>query len=122
MKIYQKEIAGRLEIKPRNRIVIIKNGVQTFNPSDEMVMEDGWIEFVQPEREEEIVVNDVLSQPEESSEVVKAREALATSDYKVIKCMEAYLSGYPFPYDIHELIHEREEYRRIINKFEDSGL
>lgn len=121
MKVYQKEIDGRLEIKPRNRIVIIKDGMQTFNPSDEMVMEDGWVEFVQP-AQKEVVINNVLPQSEEPSEVVEARESLAASDYKVIKCMEAYLSGHPFPYDMHELIHEREEYRRIINKFGDVEL
>lgn len=37
------------EIKPRNRIVIRKDGMQTINPPHEMLIEDGWQLYVIPE-------------------------------------------------------------------------
>lgn len=57
MKRYTKEIDGRKVIKAANKIIIIKDDMQTFNPSEEMILEDGWVEYVPPtytpvEREE----------------------------------------------------------------------
>jgi len=37
-----------------SRIVIVKNGFQTINPTEEMILADGWSEYV-PEAGEEIV-------------------------------------------------------------------
>lgn len=45
MKIFQKDN----QIKSLNRIVIIKDGMQTINPTEEMVIADGWVEFKAPE-------------------------------------------------------------------------
>lgn len=45
MKIFQKDN----QIKSLNRIVIIKDDMQILNPTEEMVLEDGWIEFKAPE-------------------------------------------------------------------------
>lgn len=45
MKIFQKDN----QIKSLNKIVIIKDDMQIFNPTEEMVLEDGWIEFKAPE-------------------------------------------------------------------------
>lgn len=39
------------KLKFRNEIIIIKNGVQVINPSEEMILADGWEEFVTPETE-----------------------------------------------------------------------
>lgn len=36
-------------IKLRNQIVIHKNGMNVFNPSEEMILADGWAEYVKPE-------------------------------------------------------------------------
>lgn len=44
MKIYEKN--G--EVKPANRIVISRDGTQTFNPTEEMILADGWVEYVPP--------------------------------------------------------------------------
>ena len=33
-------------IKPANRIVIKKDGMQIFNPSEEMILADGWVEYI----------------------------------------------------------------------------
>jgi len=45
---YKKEIDGKSVIKRLKDIVIKKNGMQIFNPSEEMVLEDGWVEYVAP--------------------------------------------------------------------------
>lgn len=50
MKHYTKEIDGRKVIKAANQIIIIKDDMQTFNPSEEMILEDGWVEYVPTER------------------------------------------------------------------------
>ena len=42
MKLYEKIIDGKQQCKPANKIVIIKDGMQTFNPTEEMLLEDGW--------------------------------------------------------------------------------
>lgn len=45
MKIFQKDN----RIKSLNRIVIIKDDMQILNPTEEMVLEDGWVELKEPE-------------------------------------------------------------------------
>ena len=42
MKLYEKIINGKQHCKPANKIIIIKDGMQTFNPTEEMLLEDGW--------------------------------------------------------------------------------
>ena len=42
MKLYEKIIDGKQYCKPANKIVIIKDGMQTFNPTEEMLFDDGW--------------------------------------------------------------------------------
>jgi hypothetical protein len=39
---------------------------------------------------------------------------LQETDYKIIKCYEAYMSNSPMPYDFEELKNSREEARQII--------
>ena len=53
MKEYTKQIDGKTVIKPQNKIVVIKDGRQWFNPSHDMLIEDGWVEYVQPEPTQE---------------------------------------------------------------------
>ena len=43
MKIYTKIINNRQEVKPANRIIIIKDGFQTINPTEEMILAVGWV-------------------------------------------------------------------------------
>ena len=59
MKLYEKIIDGKKYCKPVNKIVIIKDGMQTFNPTEEMLLEDGWVEHipVQYEPSEEEIFN-----------------------------------------------------------------
>jgi hypothetical protein len=35
-------------IKYTNRIVISKDGMHTYNPTEEMILADGWVEYVAP--------------------------------------------------------------------------
>jgi hypothetical protein len=57
MKRYTKTIDGKTVIKERNRIVINKDGMQTINPTHEMLIADGWVEYVIPEpTEEELLI------------------------------------------------------------------
>ena len=46
MKLYEKIIDGKRHCKPANKIVIVKDGMQTFNPTEEMLLEDGWVEHI----------------------------------------------------------------------------
>lgn len=48
MKQYIKEIDGKRVVRTRNRIVIYKDGKQIINPREEMVLADGWVEYVPP--------------------------------------------------------------------------
>ena len=55
----RKIIDGKQHCKPANKIVIIKDGMQTINPTEEMLLADGWIEHipVQYEPTEEEILN-----------------------------------------------------------------
>ena len=44
MKIYEKN--G--EVKPANQIIIRRAGMNIFCPSEEMILADGWVEYVPP--------------------------------------------------------------------------
>lgn len=45
MKLYIKDNI----LKSINKITLIKDGMQIFNPTEEMILEDGWVEWGQPE-------------------------------------------------------------------------
>ena len=46
MKKYKKEIDGKAVVKALNEIVLNKDGRVTYNPTEEMVLADGWTEYV----------------------------------------------------------------------------
>lgn len=48
MKQYIKEINGKAEIKPASRIVIKMDGMQIINPSEELILADGWEVYEPP--------------------------------------------------------------------------
>ena len=54
MKKYVKEINGKKVYKTRQQIVISKDGMSTYNPTEGMILADGWIEYVVPVYEETI--------------------------------------------------------------------
>jgi hypothetical protein len=117
------------KIKARNQIVIRGtrtiedgNGIErvistnTFNPTEDMILADGWEEYIAPSvpepTEEEIEARNT------KREIENEKDILASTDYKVIKCMEAYLCGQELPYDIRGLHLERESHRERINHLE----
>lgn len=51
MKRYKKVIDGKTVIKTRKEIVIRKDGRVTYNPTEDMVLADGWVEYIEPEVE-----------------------------------------------------------------------
>lgn len=106
MRKYRKIIDGRTVIKPRNQIVVVKDGKQIINPSEATLMADGW-EVYEPVI---LPAEDVV--PEDD----RAMADLADGDYKVIKCMEAFMCGEPLPYDIAALHAERQVLREKVNK------
>ena len=48
MKEYKKIIDGKVVIKSANEIVVRKNGMQTFNPSEAQILADGWEIYERP--------------------------------------------------------------------------
>lgn len=111
--------------KPQNRIVlyttqIIEDGLgnnreekfQVINPPHEMLIEQGWVEYIEPSEEE--VAN--------QREVLLLKRILSNTDYKIIKCMEAYLCGEELPYDINALHAERSAQRLQINTLENKEI
>ena len=115
-KRYVKHIGDKVLVKMRNEIVVLKNGMQYINPREEILLADGWEELAEPAPVEEDAARQEAENAAES-----ARGFLADTDYKIIKCMEAYLCGESLPYDIRELHRTREAHRRLINENENYG-
>lgn len=49
MKRFKKTIDGKTVIKTRKEIVIKRDGRVTYNPTEDMVLADGWVEYITPE-------------------------------------------------------------------------
>lgn len=52
MKLYEKEINGRVVRKLLKNIIIEKDDMTTYNPTEEMILADGWTEYVTPKPQE----------------------------------------------------------------------
>ena len=48
MKRYEKIIDGNTIVKELNKIVIRRDDIVTYNPTEDMVLADGWVEYVPP--------------------------------------------------------------------------
>lgn len=48
MKRYIREIDGQTVIKTRRQIVITSEGLNTYYPTEEMILADGWEEYIPP--------------------------------------------------------------------------
>ena len=53
MKKYVKEIDGKKVYKYRNEVILSKDGMNIYNPTEEMLFEDGW-QVYEPVQEEHI--------------------------------------------------------------------
>lgn len=89
------------------------DGCVVLNPTAEMLAEQGWVEVVPPTPTEE----EIAAQQREAR-IWELKDLLAQGDYKIIKCAEAQLTGEPMPYDVAELVAERNAYRAEINALE----
>lgn len=67
MKLYTKTIDGLVYIMPSNRIVVIKDGMQIFNPTEDILLSDGWKEYIAPENE--LTDEQILTQEKESKTI-----------------------------------------------------
>lgn len=66
----------------------------------------------------EIVTPEPTEYEKAQERIVRLKQALVDSDYKVIKCAEAQMAGVELPYNITELHAERQELRDMINELE----
>ena len=69
MKQYTKTIDGKTVIKPQNRIVVYKDGMQYINPMHDILLEDGWVEYVTPEPTEDELL--LIEKRKMKSEILK---------------------------------------------------
>ena len=92
---------------------ILVDGRWVFNPTAEQLAEAGWtlVEPPTPTAEE-------IAAQERNTRIWELKDLLAQGDYKIIKCAEAQLTNEPMPYDVAELVAERNAYRAEINKLE----
>ena len=80
MKLYTKVINNIKQVLPLNKIVLINDSVQIFNPTEEMLLADGWMEYIAPnqelseeqilEQEKSRIIDDIMCY--DSSESVNA--------------------------------------------------
>ena len=127
---YQVTEKGVTQVK--ERIVTIeaqtaeleKDGWKPLDDIDEskMACEDGFaIRLAAVEYEDHIgyEYEKVINVPYYRNEIKKLKEQLASTDYQVIKCYEAYLVGEVMPYNAQELHTSRQSIRDSINALED---
>ena len=92
---------------------IVVDGRVILNPTKEQLQEAGWTEVVPPTPTEE-----ELARHQREARIWELKDQLAQGDYKIIKCAEAQLTGETMPYNVAELVAERNELRREINELE----
>ena len=96
--------------EPYNGRYVIQEGVKYLRPSEAKLLALGYRKV-----EEEVATYE----PTTEERTRPFKDTLASEDYKVIKCMEAYLRGLPLPYDIDVLGAARDAVRDQINEIEE---
>lgn len=85
MKKYTKVINGLSVIKTRKQIVIKKDGMNTYNPTEEMILADGWIEYVpkvepvepsKPVKDSYDIIQEIIFEQYNSRTDISDKEAL----------------------------------------------
>ena len=92
---------------------IVVDGRVILNPTKEQLQEAGWTEVVTPTPTEE-----EIARQQREARIWELKDALAQGDYKIIKCAEAQLMGEEMPYNVAELVAERNAMREEINELE----
>ena len=77
---------------------------------------NGYRDMTEEEIKEHNKILKEFSEIEKGREIESMKQDLASSDYKIIKCMECYLLGKELPYDINALHEERQAKRDEINE------
>ncbi len=91
---------------------VVVDGIKYISPSANKLAELGY----------HVVVDEPQVYEPTTEELTRPyKDALAAEDYKVIKCMEAFLRGLPLPYDINVLGEARDAIRDEINALEEGG-
>jgi hypothetical protein len=65
MKIYEKLVNGLMITKPAKSIVILKDGMKIFNPNEEQILSDGWVECITDdvlENIDDVTEDDILEE------------------------------------------------------------
>lgn len=92
---------------------IVVDGRVILNPTKEQLADAGWRDVMPPTPTEE-----ELAQQQREQRIWELKDALAQGDYKIIKCAEAQLTNEAMPYDVAELVAERNAMREEINELE----
>ena len=92
---------------------IVVDGCVILNPTKEQLQEAGWTEVVPPTPTAE-----EIARQEREQRIWELKDQLAQGDYKIIKCAEAQLTNEPMPYNVEELVAERNAMRAEINELE----
>lgn len=87
MKRYTKEINGKTVIKTRQQIIISKNGMSTYNPTEEMILADGWVEYIpsttdtpsQPKKDSFTIMQEIIFEQYNAKTDISDEEALDRS-------------------------------------------
>ena len=95
---------------------IVVDGCVILNPTKEQLQEAGWVEVVPPTPTAE-----EIAQQEREQRIWELKDLLAQGDYKIIKCTEAQLMGEEMPYNVAELVAERNAMRDEINELEEQN-
>ena len=93
---------------------IVVDGCVILNPTKEQLQEAGWREIVPPTPTAE-----EIARQQREARIWELKEQLAQGDYKIIKCAEAQLTNEPMPYNVAELVAERNAMRDEINELEE---
>lgn len=65
MKLYTKEIDGITVIRQRHRIVVVKDGMQHINPTEDVILSDGWKIYEAPKATEADIIVEAIDRKRE---------------------------------------------------------
>jgi hypothetical protein len=68
---------------------------------------------------DDILIKNILLIENKKSKIETLKEKLINTDYKIIKCYEAFMRQQPLPYNLEELSAQRDTWRAEINQLEE---
>lgn len=88
------------------------------------VSENGYtIQEIEPKGEERqfkiVEIPEPTEEEKKQARISELKQMLADTDYKIIKCYEASMLGQELPYNLEELVAERDEWREEIRELEN---